>query len=124
MLADFHKNAPTAPAAHGTVDAVSGIVLGNLGRVAEHAPPELDFAAFANISAYASAFLNQRGDLIRRRHRDSAPRMCHRNLHAGNIFLELESGAVRSIQIIDCIEFNDSFAYIDPAAYITFYRWT
>ena len=120
LLATFHSNASTAPPEYGTVDAVAGIVLGNLGRVAEHAPPELDSAAFANISAYASGFLRRRGELIRLRHADGAPRMCHGDLHAGNIFLELRGDGERSTQIIDCIEFNDSFVYIDPAADIAF----
>ena len=120
LLAGFHMDAPHAPTKHGTADAVSGIVLGNLGRVAEHAPPGLDAAAFANISAYANAFLKRRGDLVQRRHRDGMPRMCHGDLHAGNIFFERQPGGQRSPQIIDCIEFNDSFIYIDPAADIAF----
>lgn len=120
LLADFHRNAAPAPPDHGTFDAVAGIVLGNLGRVSEHAPSELDPGAFASISAYANAFLKQRGELIRRRHTVGVPRMCHGDLHAGNIFIEQRAGAERSIQIIDCIEFNDSFVYIDPAADIAF----
>ena len=120
LLAEFHGKAAPAPPEHGTLEAVAGIVLGNLGRVAEHAPPELDSAAFASISAYANTFLKQRGELIRGRHAASAPRMCHGDLHAGNIFIEHKPGSERSIQIIDCIEFNDSFVYIDPAADIAF----
>ncbi len=120
LLAEFHESAAAAQPEYGTVEAVSRVVLGNLGRVKEHAPPELDTVAFANISGYAGAFLRQRKDLIERRHRNGKPRMCHGDLHTGNIFLERQSSGESSIQIIDCIEFNDSFVHIDPAADIAF----
>lgn len=120
LLADFHRNATGAAAEFGTIEAVSGIVLGNLDRVAEHAQPELDRAAFASISAYSNEFIGQRGHLIKQRYEAGKPRMCHGDLHAGNIFLERDSSDEWSIQIIDCIEFNDSFVYIDPAADVAF----
>ncbi len=120
LLVDFHDRASSAPAEFGTVEAVSGIVLGNLDRVAGHAQPELDQAAFANVSAYSEQFLQQRGHLITERRATGKPRMCHGDLHAGNIFLERDDSGELSIQIIDCIEFNDSFVYIDPAADIAF----
>lgn len=120
LLAEFHREAAPAPDEYGTVEAVAAIVLGNLDRVAEHAQPELDQAAFASISAYANEFVRQRGKLIRQRHEAGKPRMCHGDLHAGNIFLERQSEGQWSFQIIDCIEFNDSFVYVDPAADIAF----
>ena len=120
LLADFHGSAPAAPPQFGTVEAVSNIVLGNLDRVVEHAQPELDRGALANIRAYSTQFLEQRGDLITARHTARKPRMCHGDLHAANIFLELHTGRARKTQIIDCIEFNDSFVYIDPAADLAF----
>ncbi len=120
LLAQFHADAKPAPAQYGTVNGVSGIVLGNLDRVAEHAPPELDRVAFADITAYANSFLAARGKLITQRHASGAPRLCHGDLHAGNIFLERNSGGDRTITIIDCIEFNDNLACIDPAADVAF----
>jgi aminoglycoside phosphotransferase family enzyme/predicted kinase len=120
VLAKFHAEAPHAPSEYGTVAGVSGIVLGNLDRVAEHAPPELDHIAFADISAYADAFLSARASLITNRHAAGAPRMCHGDLHAGNIFLEENPGGDRNLTIIDCIEFNDNLACIDPAADLAF----
>ncbi len=120
LLIDFHRDATPAPSEYGTVEAVSGIVLGNLDRVAAHAQPELDRASFANVAAYSKQFLTVRGDLIAQRHAAGRPRMCHGDLHAGNIFLERDASGEWSVQIIDCIEFNDSFVYIDPAADITF----
>lgn len=120
LLADFHRDAPPAPAEYGTVEAVSHIVLGNLDRVAEHARPELDREAFANISAYSRAFLDHRGTLIEQRRAANMPRMCHGDLHAGNIFFEQRSGDAPAIQVIDCIEFNDSFVYVDPVADLAF----
>ncbi len=120
LLVEFHENAAAAPKEFGTVEAVSGIVLGNLGRVAEHAQEELDQAAFANVSAYSEQFIEQCGNLIARRHAAGRPRMCHGDLHAGNIFLERDGSGEWSVQVIDCIEFNDSFVYIDPAADLAF----
>lgn len=120
LIADFHSTADQAPSEYGTVEAVSGIVLGNLDRVAEHAQPELDRAEYASVSAYSEQFLKHRSDLFRQRHAEGRPRMCHGDLHAGNIFIERDSEDHWSIQIIDCIEFNNSFVYIDPAADIAF----
>ena len=120
LLAKFHTAAEPAPREYGTVAGVSGIVLGNLDRVREHAPPELDPVAFADISEYADSFLRTRSALISTRHKARAPRRCHGDLHAGNIFLESNAGTDRKITIIDCIEFNDSLVCIDPAADIAF----
>ena len=120
LLAIFHRDADPAPPEFADVEGVSGIVLGNLGRVAEHAPPELDTAAFASISAYARAFLKHRADQISQRHDAGVPRMCHGDLHAANIFIETDSKGERKMQVIDCIEFNDNFVYIDPAADLAF----
>ncbi len=120
LLAGFHSDAAPAPPEFGNVPGVSGIVLSNLDRVAEHAPAELDINGLVNNKAYTEAFLEQRGDLISSRHEQGAPRMCHGDLHAGNIFIETENDGQRRIQIIDCIEFNDSFVYIDPAADLAF----
>lgn len=119
LLADFHRSAPVAPPEFGTVKTVSEIVLSNLGRVDEHAPEELDSIAFANISAYDQAFLNRRGQLIAQRREANAPRLCHGDLHTGNIFIESD-GDERRFQVIDSIEFNDSFVNIDPAADLAF----
>ncbi len=128
LLARSHSEATAAGEKFGTVEAVAGIVLGNLDRVFEHAQPELNRISLANIAAYAEAFLAVRGGLISKRRAADKPRMCHGDLHAGNIFLERtgerpgeqSSSALSTIQVIDCIEFNPSFVNIDPAADLAF----
>ena len=119
-LAKFHSDAPHAGAEFGTHSKVSEIVLGNLARVREHGERWLDAVSLANIDAFARAFLNKRKALIDDRHASHAPRVCHGDLHAANVFIESGSDKSPELQVIDCIEFSDDFMCIDPAMDIAF----
>jgi hypothetical protein len=119
-LAEFHRDAPRAGEGFATHAAVSEIVLGNIDRVREHSAGVADPAALADIEGYARAFLKHRWRLFDERRRAGAPRMCHGDLHTGNVFLEKSAGGEAEIQVIDCIEFNDQLMFIDPAADIAF----
>jgi len=120
-IAGFHMAAAApGPGTHyWSLPTVRRAVMSNVHRAEEFAGEFVDAAAIASVRGYSDAWLLERGALVDARHRRGAPRECHGDLHAGNIFLE-HTGREPRIQVIDCIEFNDNLRIIDPIADIAF----
>ncbi len=74
----------------------------------------LDKTKFARMHQAVRSFLSSRSDLLERRVQSGRIRDCHGDLRLGHIYF------VDTIQIIDCIEFNDRFRYGDVAADLAF----
>ncbi|MEX2376910.1 MAG: AAA family ATPase, partial [Dehalococcoidia bacterium] len=124
VIAQFHGRAAQAPEApgFGSHPMVSDLVLDNVERAAQASGRFTDDATLADVRAYSKAFLDVRRPLFHARFASRRIRECHGDLHAGNVFLENDSSSPDGIkvQVIDCIEFNDSLRFIDPAADIAF----
>jgi aminoglycoside phosphotransferase family enzyme len=66
------------------------------------------------LTAYSRAFLDQKKALFDQRSENGRIKDGHGDLHTAQIFLE------NGISIIDCIEFNNRFRYLDVAEDIAF----
>ena len=127
LLARFHAGAATGPGVdeHGTPEAVSRLVLGNLDEllpfVGEPDPQAPCATALLSPTLWAflrrglSAFIDEHRPLLARRVIDGRIRDGHGDLHAGNI-CSTPDGPV----IYDCIEFNAAFRCGDVAADLGF----
>jgi aminoglycoside phosphotransferase family enzyme/predicted kinase len=91
----------------------------NIDENFEQTKPMIDITVpkdtFQFISEAATRFLEKRKTVFKHRMQDGRILDCHGDLHSGNIVI-----TKRSIQIFDCIEFNERFRFIDVASDIGF----
>ena len=87
----------------------------NLSVIARFSGVTCDGDNLDDVTAYTSAFLDVKGDLMESRKARGYVRDCHGDLHAGNMFLDHDG-----IHVIDRIEFNDRFRFIDVASDLSF----
>ncbi|MDA1258570.1 MAG: AAA family ATPase [Chloroflexi bacterium] len=117
LVARFHGDAdvvgPTSPL--GGVDTLHSVTGDNLSVIARFTGVSCSSDDLDDISAYTSAFLHVNRDLIDSRKERGFVRDCHGDLHAGNLFLDDDG-----IHVIDRIEFNDRFRFIDVASDLAF----
>ena len=123
LLAKFHADAdvvdPASPL--GGVDAMRAVTGDNLSVIERFSGVTCERDDLDDIGAYTSAFLDVNGDILESRKARGFVRDCHGDLHAGNLFL-LQDGhdGHDGIQVIDRIEFNDRFRFIDVASDLAF----
>lgn len=117
FVARFHSGADVVKSTSslGGVEAMRAVTDDNLsvmGRFVGITSTEDDLD---DVSAYTSAFLEVNSDLLESRKERGFVRDCHGDLHAGNMFLDSDG-----IHVIDRIEFNDRFRFIDVASDLAF----
>ncbi|PVY77044.1 hypothetical protein C8D92_104278 [Tamilnaduibacter salinus] len=106
----FHRNLPTDPPDDelGTAGAIGSAMQENFDQVR----PMLEDADLLRqvdeLEAWTQSTFERHRDRIQKRRDDGFVRECHGDLHLSNITLQNGQATV-----FDCIEFNDSFRWID-----------
>ncbi|HEX7475156.1 MAG TPA: AAA family ATPase [Dehalococcoidales bacterium] len=115
-IADFHAVAATGPAisAFGKFEIISLNVKENLDQTEKYFSATITSNRFKRIQTYTLETLRQKAGLFAERVASDKIRDCHGDLHCQHICFRDD------ICIIDCIDFNDRFRYIDVAADIAF----
>ncbi|MDP6824296.1 MAG: AAA family ATPase [Dehalococcoidia bacterium] len=117
LVARFHADADVvdATSALGGVEAMQAVTDDNLYVMSRFTGVTSENDDLDDVTAYTSAFLDVNGRLMESRKERGFVRDCHGDLHAGNIFLDHDG-----IHVIDRIEFNDRFRFIDVASDLAF----
>jgi aminoglycoside phosphotransferase family enzyme/predicted kinase len=116
-IAGFHDDARTddAIAQFGTVEAISVNVRENFAQTRESIHAHLSAAEAAEIEAWQTAFLDRNRERFADRIRTGRVRDGHGDLRLEHVYFR--NG---SIDILDCIEFNERFRYGDVGADVAF----
>ena len=117
VLARFHQSIPAADAANplGTAESTYAPIAQNFDQIREVlAIPEL-LAQLDALQDWVDSTYDRLKPLLTQRHQQGAVRECHGDLHLGNI--ALFDGRVT---IFDCIEFNETFRWIDTVNDLAF----
>ncbi|MBT5319223.1 MAG: AAA family ATPase, partial [Chloroflexi bacterium] len=117
LVARFHSaaDAMDADSPLGGVEAMREVTADNLSVMGRFVGVTSDEDDLDDVSAYTSAFLDVNSDLLESRKAQGFVCDCHGDLHAGNLFLDHDG-----IHVIDRIEFNDRFRFIDVASDLAF----
>ncbi len=121
-IASFHRSAETSGriARFGRIDRVSRIVLDVFGQALAQVGTTVHEAVFARVKGLAEQALDRLRPLIEERAARGVPRDCHGDLHLDHVYSFPNRQAPGDLVIIDCIEFNERFRYIDPVADMAF----
>jgi aminoglycoside phosphotransferase family enzyme/predicted kinase len=116
-LASFHAvyRAPEASTPYGSYGRVAADWQENFAQTLEVVGHTLSRETYHRIEQAVTTFLSQRAAWFSQRVADGHIRDCHGDLRAEHIYLE-----EKQVQIIDCIEFNSQFRYIDTTSEIAF----
>ncbi len=117
QLAAFHAThlAPMASGPYGTYARVEADWQENFDQTRGAIDRTLSSEQYHRIQQGVMAFLARRKAWFDQRVEAGRIRDCHGDLRAEHIYIE-----DRSLQIIDCIEFNPQFRYIDVASEVGF----
>jgi predicted kinase len=74
----------------------------------------------ARVQTLAEETLHRLGPLIEFRAERGMPRDCHGDLQLGHVYHFPERAPPEDLVVIDCIEFNERFRFIDPVADVAF----
>ncbi len=109
-LADFHRQAPGAPAGRDFPHTreLHDAVLGNLALLLSHVDDQRLVAEMGAVIGWTHAYLKASMDALRSREAHGAVRECHGDLHAGNVV----RWAGRLLPF-DCLEFDPKLRWID-----------
>jgi hypothetical protein len=107
VIAAFHEQAERRHDAGG-YDAMLAVVRGNGADLAALTPALLEPAAVEALQGRTLALLDEQRGLLDERRADGKVRLCHGDLHLGNIVL-LDGRPV----LFDCLEFDPALASID-----------
>ncbi|MEJ2723277.1 MAG: phosphotransferase [Deltaproteobacteria bacterium] len=116
VLARFHSHARTSPeiAAYGEAENFKVNTDENFQQVWKYVATTLERPVFEALREWTETFYQSNQYLFPKRIRSGRIRDCHGDLHMEHVCF------TESIQIIDCIEFNDRFRYSDTIADIAF----
>ena len=118
-LAAFHDAHPvpltSPPSIYGTHAQVRADWRENFDQTTDAIGQTLSASQYAGIQQAVTGFLSRRQAWFDERHAAGRVRDCHGDLRAEHIYPE-----AGSLQIIDCIEFNPQFRYIDVASEVAF----
>lgn len=120
FLANFHRSASRVDplSRYGTPPTISANAFDNLAVVEPWASRLSIGDAVRAVGAYSSGAAEALENVFAARRTNGFVRDCHGDLHAGNIFPETTPDG--DVQVIDRIEFNDRYRYIDVAADLAF----
>lgn len=121
-LADFYAAAPSSPhkLRYARFDAVSRNILDNLQVAHTVGQSTIDKAVLARLEQMTRQSLDRSRELIERRADQWVPRDVHGDLHLDHVYVFPDQPPPADFSIIDCIEFNDAFRFIDPIADLAF----
>jgi aminoglycoside phosphotransferase family enzyme/predicted kinase len=121
-IAAFHREADANEriAAFGRFDAVSRIILDVYDLARPQVGTTVSGPVFNQMRLLAETTLARLRPLIETRAAQGVPRDCHGDLHLDHVYLFPDRAPPADLVIIDCIEFNERFRYIDPVADMAF----
>jgi len=116
-LAAFHHAHPLPGSedTYGTLDLIRADWEENFTQTADYVGQMLSRETYEQIQHAVSTFIHRRADWFAQRIEEGRIRDCHGDLRAEHVYAE-----AGHFQIIDCIEFNQRFRYIDVASEIAF----
>lgn len=118
LLADFHAaSAPLSPhQGYGTKKQVQADWQENFDQTSRFTPDVLGQERYDNLRQAVASFLRCHTNWFAQRVAGGHVRDCHGDLRAEHIYFLTAA----QIRIIDCIEFNQRFRYIDVASEVAF----
>jgi aminoglycoside phosphotransferase family enzyme/predicted kinase len=121
-IAFFHRGAEANEriASFGRFDAVARLVLDIFAQASPQVETTVSRAVFGRVKALAEDALSRLRPVIETRAARGVPRDCHGDLHLDHIYHFADREPPGDLVIIDCIEFNERFRFIDPAADVAF----
>jgi len=133
-VAEFHQRIQTSEriSQYGKLETVGGNWEENFQQMRPYIGRALDAEAFDAIYEYVHEFIRQREQFFAARIRDGHIRDCHGDLRLQHIYCLDRSQAASTVaptaagtgrftvEIIDCIEFNERFRFGDVAGEIAF----
>jgi aminoglycoside phosphotransferase family enzyme/predicted kinase len=121
-VAAFHRGAEVNGriAAFGPFEAVARIVLDIFAQARPQVGTTVSEAVFGRVKALAQEALGRLRPIIEARAARGVPRDCHGDLHLDHVYYFPDQEPPADLVIIDCIEFNERFRFIDPVADMAF----
>ena len=115
-LADFYRRAIAADkaAAFGSWESIREDCADNFAQTERFAGKDFAERTYQIVRSAVRTLLNRRRSVFQRRVEKGMIRDCHGDLRSGHIYFD------DGIQIIDCIEFNEGFRYVDIISDIAF----
>jgi aminoglycoside phosphotransferase family enzyme/predicted kinase len=121
-IACFHRTAETNDriASYGRFEAVGRLVLDIFAHGGPQVGTTVHQAVFDRTKTLAEQTLTRLRPLIEARAARGMPRDCHGDLHLDHVYFFPDRQPPADLVIIDCIEFNERFRFIDPVADMAF----
>jgi len=121
-IASFHRAAETSPriATFGRYEAVARSVMELFAESAPQIETTVSKAVFCRVQRLTEQALARLCPLIEDRSARGVTRDCHGDLHLDHVCYFPERAPSADLVIIDCIEFNERFRFIDPVADMAF----
>jgi aminoglycoside phosphotransferase family enzyme/predicted kinase len=121
-IASFHQSADANDriGAFGRFDAVARIVRDIYAQAAPQVETTVSKAVFGRVQGLAEQALARLRPLIEERAARGVTRDCHGDLHLDHVYFFPGRAPPADLVIIDCIEFNERFRFIDPVADMAF----
>jgi aminoglycoside phosphotransferase family enzyme/predicted kinase len=121
-LASFHRLADTSDriADCGRFESVSRILLDVYTRAAPGVGTTVSESVFSRVKELTEQSLARLRSLIERRAAEGRTRDCHGDLHLDHVYYFPGQEPPADLVIIDCIEFNEGFRFIDPVSDMAF----
>ena len=116
-LVTFHADHPVPPSSesYGTLEHVRADWAENFAQTAESIDRTLSRQTYLQIQQAVTTFTSRHQKWFAQRVQDGRIRDCHGDLRAEHIYFEPDQ-----LQIIDCIEFNHRFRFIDVTSEVAF----
>jgi aminoglycoside phosphotransferase family enzyme/predicted kinase len=121
-IAAFHRSgdANERIASFGRFDRVARSVREVFERAEPGIRESVDRSVFERVRLRAEESLTLLRPLIEERAARGVPRDCHGDLHLDHIYYFPDQVPPGDLVVIDCIEFNEQFRFIDPVADVAF----
>jgi aminoglycoside phosphotransferase family enzyme/predicted kinase len=121
-IASFHRGAEANEriAGFGRFEAVARLILDIFAQATPQVGTTVSGAVFGRVKALAEEALARLRPLIEARAARCVPRDCHGDLHLDHVYYFPDKEPPGDLVIIDCIEFNERFRFIDPVADVAF----
>jgi aminoglycoside phosphotransferase family enzyme/predicted kinase len=121
-IASFHRTAEANEriAAFGRFDGVARLVRDVFTNSAPQVGKTVSPAVFERIRTVTEETLSRLRPLIEKRASQNRTRDAHGDLHLDHIYYFPDKEPPADLVIVDCIEFNERFRFIDPVADMAF----
>lgn len=118
-IAAFHRDA-RAGGHVASLELVSRNLKEVLSQSKRHVGTTISAAVYDRLFKLTEEALRQNGDLIESRAVRGKTRDCHGDLHLDHVYYFPDRPSPNDLVVVDCIEFNERFRFIDPVADVAF----